>query len=78
MEPDTSQWPTNYKHASVKFTDGSVLNGVINIGEFKRLSDKLKRKEENIVVLVGTQTEKSEIKTYIVNTEHVIWVETKD
>jgi Flp pilus assembly CpaE family ATPase len=78
MEKDISQWTTNFKKASVKLYDGSVLNGVINIGEFKRLSDKLKRKDEHIVVLVGSQAEKSEVKTYIVNTEHVIWVETTD
>ena len=78
MENDISQWETNYKKASVKLSDGSILKGMINIGEYKRLSDKLKRKEDPLVVLVGVEQEHTEIKTYIINREKVIWVETID
>jgi len=78
MEKNISQWETNFKKATVKLSDGSLLKGVINIGESKRLSDKLKRKEEPLVVLVGVEQEHTEIKTYIINREKVIWVETID
>jgi hypothetical protein len=57
MENNVSQWETNFKKASVKLSDGSILKGMINIGESKRLSDKLKRKEDPLVVLVGCGTE---------------------
>jgi len=78
MENDISQWETNFKKATVKLSDGSILKGMINIGESKRLSDKLKRKEDPLVVLVGVEQEHSEVKTYIINREKVIWVETTD
>jgi|GEM_PF-2417402 len=78
MQNDISQWETNFKKASVKLSDGSILKGMINIGEYKRLSDKLKRKEDPLVVLVGVEQEHTEIKTYIINREKVIWVETID
>jgi hypothetical protein len=78
MENNVSQWETNFKKASVKLSDGSILKGMINIGESKRLSDKLKRKEDPLVVLVGVEQEHTEVKTYIINREKVIWVETTD
>jgi hypothetical protein len=66
----------NYKKAILKISDGTLIRGKINVGELNRLSDLIRMTDEKFIVLVGTLHDESEEKTFIINKNNIIWIET--
>ncbi|MFO8089163.1 MAG: hypothetical protein R6U13_04945 [Desulfatiglandaceae bacterium] len=77
MENSIETWPTNYKKAILKISDGSLIKGKINVGELKRLSDLIRMTDEKFIVLVGTLHDENEEKTFIINKNSIIWIQTE-
>jgi hypothetical protein len=76
LEKDIELYPTNYKKAMLKISDGTLIRGKINVGELNRLSDLIRMTDEKFIVLVGTLHDESEEKTFIINKNNIIWIET--
>jgi len=77
MDKDIEVWPSNYKTARIKISDGSVIQGKVNIGEFNRLSDSVKAGDEKFLVLVGTLGDENQEKTYIIHKDKIVWIQTE-
>lgn len=76
MEEKIPTFACNYQYASIKISDGSLVKGKINIGELKRLSDLIKTTDEKFIVVVGTLNDEEENKTFIINKNNIIWIQT--
>jgi hypothetical protein len=49
---ETMDWEINYKNITVKMSDGRVHMGKVNIRNFSRLSDFIKNKSDEFLILV--------------------------
>lgn len=72
---DDTPWEKNFKKASVKVSDGTTITGTINIREYPRLSDLIKKVEEPFLIIVGVEGSADITKTYMVNKKYILWVE---
>jgi hypothetical protein len=68
----------NYKDVTVKLTDGTVLNGKINIHSSGRISDVITSKEKAFIILVESDSTERSYQTIVVNKKEVVWVEPDD
>ena len=75
MEQTQKQWTTNYKHVTVRMTDGSILKGKINIKEYQRLSFLFKTSPDNFIPVVS---EGGSDKVFIINKNYILWAESED
>jgi hypothetical protein len=73
---ETPKWEVNLKSASVKMLDGSLITGVINIRDFGRLSDFVKKSQDNFLLVVSADDQPK--KTFILNKNYIVWIETED
>jgi hypothetical protein len=74
----TVAYEKNYKNIKVKISDGSIINGKINIMSFPRLSEYLKQSNDKFISIVSGATEGEVKKVTIVNRDHIIWADTWD
>ena len=78
METNTGENITNYKDVTVKLTDGTVLNGKVNIYSQGRVSDVFTNKEKTFVIIVESDSAERSYQTIVVNKKEVVWVEPDD
>lgn len=67
-----------YKMISIRTSDGSTLQGKVNIAAKKRVSDLFTDTEDNFIVMVDVRLKESYGKTLFVNKNHIVWVEPED
>ncbi len=72
------QWQTNYKPLAIKMSDGSLLAGKVNIGDFQRLSDFFRETEDKFITLLCSVDDKEPTRVVFVNKSYIIWVEALD
>jgi hypothetical protein len=65
----------NERHVSVKTVDGSLIQGKINIGSMRRLSDLFQESESPFVIVYDACTKSGDSKIFIINKSHIVWVE---
>ena len=70
--------PVNYRTITVKTTDGSTLQGKINLTENKRVSDLFTQGDAPFIVLVDVAYMETTGKTFFINKNHIVWVEPED
>jgi len=51
------KWDINYKDITVEMSDGMVHRGKVNIRNFQRLSDFLRNKDDQFIVIVSDEGE---------------------
>ena len=78
METKKGEHRTNYKYVTVKLTDGTVLNGKVNIYPKGRISDVFTSKEKTFVIIVESDSVERSYQTIVVNKKEVVWVEPED
>ncbi|MGD8387850.1 MAG: hypothetical protein PVG49_11970 [Desulfobacteraceae bacterium] len=78
MQMDRDTYRKEYRHVTVKTTDGSTLMGQINIGIKDRVSDLFTKSESQFIVLTDVETREGSGKTLIINKNHIVWVEPSD
>jgi hypothetical protein len=63
---------------SLRTVDGSVIRGKINMENNERISDVLTKGESPYLVVFDASTSSVVGKVFIVNKQHIIWVEPED
>lgn len=69
---------TDYKKITVKTSDGSTIQGKINVSSDQRVSDLFTKSEATFIVIVDVSYRDGVGKTLFVNKRHIIWVEPED
>jgi len=75
MENDNIDLSTDYKAVTIKFVDGTVLEGKINILPNQRVSDLMNSKDKSFVVVVESESQTIVPKTIFINKSEVTWIE---
>ena len=78
MEKSVGNYQVEYKKITLRTTDGSTINGRVNIGQKQRVSDLFTSSEEPFVVLVDVSLKDGFGKTMFVNKRHIVWVEPEE
>lgn len=71
-------YETDYKTITIKTTDGSTVQGKINISPSERVSDLFTLQKGPFVVVVEASSKQVSGKTLFINKEHIVWVEPDD
>jgi hypothetical protein len=72
------KYQTEYKSITIRTTDGSTLNGQVNISPDQRVSDLFTRTDKSFIVMVGVTSTNTQGKTRFINKNHIVWVEPDD
>ena len=78
MSNQDAGYSTEYKSITVRTTDGSTINGKVNISPDQRVSDLFTRRELPFVVMVEVVLKDAVGKTRFINKDHIVWVEPED
>ena len=69
---------SEYRTVTVMTSDGSTIQGKVNISSKERVSDLFTRSEESFLVLVDAVSKDVQGKTLFLNKDHIIWVEPEE
>jgi hypothetical protein len=78
MGDQEAKYQTEYRSITVRTTDGSTLNGQVNISPDQRVSDLFIRTDKSFIVMVGVTSSNLQGKTRFINKNHIVWVEPDD
>ena len=78
MSNQDAGYNTEYKSITVRTTDGSTINGKVNISPDQRVSDLFTRRELPFIVMVDVVLKDAVGKTRFINKDHIVWVEPED
>jgi len=78
MSNQDAGYNTEYRSITVRTTDGSTINGKVNISPDQRVSDLFTRRELPFVVMVDVVLKDAVGKTRFINKDHIVWVEPED
>ncbi len=68
-------YQTEYRSITIRTTDGSTLNGQVNISPDERVSDLFTRADKLFIVMVGVTSTETQGKTRFINKDHIVWAE---
>jgi len=71
-------YETDYRTVTIKTTDGSRVQGRINILPNQRVSDLLTLQKGPFLVVVDASYQDGSGKTLFINKAHIVWVEPED
>jgi hypothetical protein len=63
---------------TIRTVDGSILQGKINLGEKKRVSDVFTKSATPFVVLYEATYSGGSNKVLVINKNHVVWIEPEE
>jgi len=69
---------TDYKKITVKTSDGSTIQGKINVSSNQRVSDIFTKSEDRFIVMIDVAYRDGVGKILFVNKRHILWVEPED
>jgi hypothetical protein len=75
MGDNKAAYQTEYRSITIRTTDGSTLNGQVNISPDQRVSDLFTRADKTFIVMVGVSSTNTQGKTRFINKDHIVWVE---
>ncbi|OGQ83135.1 MAG: hypothetical protein A2289_02205 [Deltaproteobacteria bacterium RIFOXYA12_FULL_58_15] len=78
MEPSDQDFQAKYQRINLKTTDGSTLNGKVNISGSERVSDLFRTGADPFLVMVDVTTGQGSGRTLFINKHHVVWVEPEE
>jgi hypothetical protein len=78
MSNQDEGYTTEYRSITVRTTDGSTINGKVNISPDQRVSDLFTRRELPFIVMVDVVLKDAVGKTRFINKDHIVWVEPED
>ena len=78
MSNQDAGYNTEYRSITVRTTDGSTINGKVNISPDQRVSDLFTRRELPFIVMVDVALKDAVGKTRFINKDHIVWVEPED
>lgn len=68
----------NCRRVSVKLVDGTVVNGTVNIGRSRRLSDFFNKYDAAFLVLFEASSDARNYEVLFVNRQHILWAKPED
>lgn len=68
-------YDTDYRVVTIKATDGSTIQGKVNIAPNQRVSELFNLHKGPFVVVVDATYGDVRDKTLFINKEHIVWVE---
>ncbi|MBI5552685.1 MAG: hypothetical protein HY911_14350 [Desulfobacterales bacterium] len=69
---------TDYRTITIKTSDGSTVQGRVNISPHQRVSEIFTLQKGPFVVVVDASYGTVSGKTLFINKEHIVWVEPED
>jgi hypothetical protein len=63
---------------TIRTSDGSVVQGKINLGQRRRISDVFTKSEEPFVVLYEATYSGGSGKVLVINKDHILWIEPEE
>jgi hypothetical protein len=78
MSNQEGSYATEYRSITVRTTDGSTINGKVNISPDQRVSDLFTSREGSFIVMVDVVLKDAVGKTRFINKDHIVWVEPED
>jgi hypothetical protein len=71
-------YQAEYRTISIKTTDGSTIQGKVNIASRERVSDLFTDSGDPFIILVDVTLRNGHGKILFVNKKHIVWVEPED
>jgi hypothetical protein len=68
----------DYRMLTIKTADGEIIQGSVNIASKERVSDMFTKGDSPFIVLTNVIFKDCEIRTLIVNKNHILWAEPED
>ena len=78
MSSQETSYATEYRLITVRTTDGSTINGKVNISPDQRVSELFTRRDISFIVMVDVVLKDAVGKTRFINKDHIVWVEPDD
>ena len=78
MQAQAHAATARYQTITVKTSDGSTLQGKVNLTENQRVSDLFTQSAAPFVVMVEVLRREGAGKTLVINKDHIVWVEPED
>lgn len=78
MSNREKEYETDYRTITIKTSDGSTVQGRVNIAPNQRVSDLFTLQKGPFVVVIDAGYGGVSGKTLFINKEHIIWVEPED
>jgi len=78
MEEPTHSDHVEYRTITLKTSDGSVIQGKVNLTEKQRVSDLFTQSSSPFIVMVDVLLREGEGKTLVINKDHIVWVEPEE
>lgn len=78
MGNQDANYTTEYRSITVRTTDGSTINGKVNISPDQRVSELFTRRDVSFIVMVDVVLKDAAGKTRFINKDHIVWVEPED
>ena len=78
MSDQDGSYSTEYRSITVRTTDGSTINGKVNISPEQRVSDLFTQGDKPFIVMVDVVLKDAVGKTRFINKDHIVWVEPED
>ena len=78
MENDRKRYNAEYRTISLKTSDGSTIQGKVNIASRERVSDLFTDDGDPFIILVDVTLRDGHGKILFVNKKHIVWVEPED
>jgi len=73
-----NNYTPEYRSITVRTTDGSTINGKVNIAKNDRVSDLFTKSDTPFIVMVDVMLKDAQGKTRFVNKDHIVWVEPEE
>ena len=78
MGNDQNGYVTDYRAITIKTTDGSTINGKVNLTSKQRVSDLFTDADSQFIILVDAVTKEGSGKILFINKEHIVWAEPEE
>ena len=78
MDTDQNGYVTDYRSVTIKTTDGSTINGKVNLTSKQRVSDLFTESSSPFLIMVDSVTRDGSGKILFVNKDHIIWAEPEE
>ena len=78
MSTDQNGYVTDYRSVTIKTTDGSTINGKVNLTSKQRVSDLFTESSSPFLIMVDAITRDGTGKILFVNKDHIIWAEPEE
>ncbi len=78
METSKDAYKKEYRHVTIRTSDGSTILGKVNLGIKERVSDLFTKTETPFIVLFDAEHRDGTGKVLFVNKNNIVWAEPED